>query len=138
SGRARRVCGVVRNMKRRTDIASLRDDFPLLMQTTQGTPLTYLDSAATKQKPTAVLDAIRSYYVHDNANVHRAAHALADRATQAFEGARAKAQAFIGATHLHEIVWTRGTTESINLVAHSYGGSVLRAGDEILISVMEH
>jgi len=125
-------------MKRRTDIASLRDDFPLLAQTTNGTPLTYLDSAATTQKPNAVLDAIRNYYVHDNANVHRAAHALADRATQAFEGARAKAQAFVGAAHLHEIVWTRGTTESINLVAHSYGGSVLRRGDEILISVMEH
>ena len=122
-------------MKRRTDIAALRDDFPLLAETA---PLTYLDSAATTQKPTAVLDAIRNYYLHDNANVHRAAHALADRATTAFEGARAKAQAFIGAAHLHEIVWTRGTTESINLVAQSYGGSVLRAGDEILISVMEH
>jgi cysteine desulfurase/selenocysteine lyase len=125
-------------MKRRTDIAALRDDFPLLAQTTGGVPLTYLDSAATTQKPASVLDAIRYYYEHDNANVHRAAHALADRATTAFEGARAKVQAFVGAAHLHEIVWTRGTTESINLVAHSYGGSRLRAGDEILISVMEH
>ena len=125
-------------MKRRTDIAALRDDFPLLAQTTAGVPLTYLDSAATTQKPAAVLDAIRYYYEHDNANVHRAAHALADRATTAFEGARAKVQAFVGAAHLHEIVWTRGTTESINLVAHSYGSSRLRAGDEILISVMEH
>jgi len=125
-------------MKRRTDIAALRDDFPLLAQTIGGVPLTYLDSAATTQKPAAVLDAIRYYYEHDNANVHRAAHALADRATTAFEGARAKAQAFVGAAHLHEIVWTRGTTESINLVAHSYGSSRLRAGDEILISVMEH
>jgi len=125
-------------MKRRTDIAALRDDFPLLAQTTAGVPLTYLDSAATTQKPASVLDAIRYYYEHDNANVHRAAHALADRATTAFEGARAKVQAFVGAAHLHEIVWTRGTTESINLVAHSYGSSRLRAGDEILISVMEH
>ena len=125
-------------MKRRTDIAALRDDFPLLAQTIGGVPLTYLDSAATTQKPAAVLDAIRYYYEHDNANVHRAAHALADRATTAFEGARAKVQAFVGAAHLHEIVWTRGTTESINLVAHSYGSSRLRAGDEILISVMEH
>ncbi len=125
-------------MKRRTDIAALRDDFPLLAQTTAGVPLTYLDSAATTQKPAAVLDAIRYYYEHDNANVHRAAHALADRATTAFEGARAKVRTFIGAAHLHEIVWTRGTTESINLVAYSYGGSRLRAGDEILISVMEH
>ncbi len=123
---------------RRTNIAALRDDFPLLAQTQGGKPLTYLDSAATTQKPTAVLDAIHNYYVHDNANVHRAAHALADRATTAFEGARAKAQKFVGATHLHEIVWTRGTTESINLVAHSYGTSTLRSGDEILISVMEH
>ena len=103
-----------------------------------GAPLTYLDSAATTQKPTAVLDAIRNYYVHDNANVHRAAHALADRATHGIRRRAGKAQAFVGATHLHEIVWTRGTTESINLVAHSYGGSVLRRGDEILISVMEH
>ncbi len=128
----------VRMKTRRTDIAALRDDFPLLAQIQAGKPLTYLDSAATTQKPTAVLDAIRSYYLHDNANVHRAAHALADRATTAFEGARAKAQAFVGAAHLHEIVWTRGTTESINLVAHSYGASTLRSGDEILISVMEH
>jgi cysteine desulfurase/selenocysteine lyase len=125
-------------MTRRTDIAALRADFPLIAQSPGGNALTYLDSAATTQKPTAVLDAIRDYYLHDNANVHRAAHALADRATAAFEGARAKVRAFVGAAHLHEIVWTRGTTESINLVAQSYGGNVLRAGDEILISVMEH
>jgi cysteine desulfurase/selenocysteine lyase len=122
-------------MKRRTDIAALRAEFPLLAAVGE---LTYLDSAATTQKPTAVLDAIRNYYVHDNANVHRAAHSLADRATTAFENARVKAQKFIGAAHPHEIVWTRGTTESINLVAQSYGASMLRAGDEILVSVMEH
>jgi cysteine desulfurase/selenocysteine lyase len=122
-------------MKRRTDIAALRAEFPLLAAAGE---LTYLDSAATTQKPTAVLDAIHNYYVHDNANVHRAAHSLADRATTAFENARVKAQKFIGAAHPLEIVWTRGTTESINLVAQSYGASTLRAGDEILVSVMEH
>src|SRR4051812_37066097 len=107
-------------MMLRTDIAALRADFPLLMQ--PDTPL-YLDSAATTQKPNAVLDAMHHYYVHDNANVHRAAHALADRATTAFEDARRKAQAFVNARHAHEIIWTRGTTEGINLVAQSYGGS---------------
>jgi len=120
---------------RRTDIAALRDDFPLI---TASGSLVYLDSAATTQKPNAVLDAIRNYYVRDNANVHRAAHALADRATTAFENARRGAQTFVNAKHAHEIIWTRGTTESINLVAQSYGATTLRAGDEILISVLEH
>jgi cysteine desulfurase/selenocysteine lyase len=118
-----------------TDIASLRNDFPLI---TGGGPLVYLDSAATTQKPNVVLDAIRNYYVHDNANVHRAAHALADRATTAFENARKTMRAFVNAKHAHEIIWTRGTTESINLVAQSYGASRLQAGDEVLISVLEH
>ena len=127
-----------RGTARRTDIAALRDDFPLIAQATGAKGLVYLDSAATTQKPAAVLDAIRNYYLHDNANVHRAAHALADRATIAFEDARHKACAFLGAAHSHEIIWTRGTTESINLVAQSYAGSTLKAGDEILISVMEH
>jgi cysteine desulfurase/selenocysteine lyase len=127
-----------RGSTRRTDIAALRDDFPLIAQATGAKGLVYLDSAATTQKPAAVLDAIRNYYLHDNANVHRAAHALADRATIAFEDARHKACAFLGATHSHEIIWTRGTTESINLVAQSYAGSTLQVGDEILISVMEH
>ena len=122
----------------RTDIASLRSDFPLIAQASGPTGLTYLDSAATSQKPTAVLDAMRDYYLHDNANVHRAAHALADRATTAFENARHKMRAFVGAVHSHEIIWTRGTTESINLVAQSYAANTLKAGDEILISVMEH
>ena len=124
--------------KRTTNIAALRDDFPLIAQSAGTAPLTYLDSAATTQKPASVIDAIRNYYVRDNANVHRAAHALADRATAAFEDARRKAQHFVGARLAHEVIWTRGTTESINLVAQSYGGSTLTAGDEILISVMEH
>src|SRR5262249_25851297 len=122
-------------MTAKTDIAALRNDFPLIAG---GGALVYLDSAATTQKPSAVLDAIRHYYVHDNANVHRAAHALADRATTAFENARTTMQRFVNAKHAHEIVWTRGTTESINLVAQSYGASRLTAGDEILISVLEH
>src|SRR5262249_31078250 len=122
-------------MKRRTDIAVLRNDFPLIVGA--GAPV-YLDSAATTQKPNAVLDALRNYYVHDNANVHRAAHALADRATTAFENARKTVQTFVNAKHAHEIIWTRGTTESINLVAQSYAATRLGAGDEILISVLEH
>ena len=122
-------------MTRRTDIAALRNDFPLI---TGAGRLVYLDSAATTQKPNAVLDAIRHYYLYDNANVHRAAHTLADRATTAFENARRAAQTFVNASHAHEIVWTRGTTESINLVAQSYAASKLSAGDEILISVLEH
>jgi cysteine desulfurase/selenocysteine lyase len=122
-------------MTRKTDIAALRNDFPLIVGSGA---LVYLDSAATTQKPNAVLDAVRNYYVRDNANVHRAAHALADRATTAFENARKTVQRFVNANHPHEIIWTRGTTESINLVAQSYGGSRLKSGDEILISVLEH
>jgi cysteine desulfurase/selenocysteine lyase len=116
----------------------LRDDFPLLTQKAIAAPLTYLDSASTTQKPVAVIDAIRNYYLNDNANVHRAAYSLADRATAAFESARQKTRRFVGARHAHEIIWTRGTTESINLVAQSYAVDNLRSGDEILISVMEH
>ena len=121
-------------MTRRTDIALLREDFPLLANE----PVTYLDSAATSQKPASVINAINHYYLHDNANVHRGAHALADRATRAVEGARHKAAEFVGARSDHEIIWTRGTTESINLVAQSYAAKRLQPGDEILISVMEH
>lgn len=116
----------------------MRDDFPLLTQKAIAAPLTYLDSASTTQKPVAVIDAIRNYYLNDNANVHRAAYSLADRATAAFESARQKTRRFVGARHAHEIIWTRGTTESINLVAQSYAVDNLRSGDEILISVMEH
>ncbi len=129
-------------MKSITNIAALRQDFPLIARASTNvsgaSPLTYLDSAATTQKPQPVLDAIRDYYLYDNANVHRAAHTLADRATTAFEDARQKAQQFVGARSAHEIIWTRGTTESINLVAQSYATSKLTPGDQILISVMEH
>lgn len=116
----------------------LRGQFPALAQEVNGHPLVYLDNAATTQKPQAVLDAINHYYRADNANVHRAAHALSDRATRAFEDARETVARFINAPRSHEVIWTRGTTEAINLVAQSWGMSELRAGDEIVLSTLEH
>ena len=95
----------------------VRRDFPILAQTVRGRPLVYLDSAATAQKPRAVIDAISRYYLDDNANVHRGVHLLSERATAAYEGAREKVQRFIHAAHAHEIVFVRGTTEAINLVS---------------------
>ncbi|WP_323903440.1 cysteine desulfurase [Aeromonas caviae] len=118
--------------------ARLRGQFPALAQEVNGHPLVYLDNAATTQKPQAVLDAINHYYRADNANVHRAAHALSGRATRAFEDARKTAARFINAPRSHEVIWTRGTTEAINLVAQSWGMSELRAGDEIVLSTLEH
>ena len=114
-----------------------RADFPILDQRLGDAPLVYLDSAATTQKPRSVIRAISDYYEHDNANVHRAAHALADRATRGFEGAREKLRTLINAEHAAEVLYTRGTTESINLVAYGLTSRV-REGDEILITVMEH
>ncbi|MCZ0753837.1 aminotransferase class V-fold PLP-dependent enzyme [Aeromonas enteropelogenes] len=116
----------------------LRSQFPALAQEVNGHPLVYLDNAATTQKPQAVLDAINHYYRADNANVHRAAHALSGRATRAFEDARETVARFINAPRSHEVIWTRGTTEAINLVAQSWGMSELKAGDEILLSTLEH
>ncbi|WP_439825859.1 cysteine desulfurase [Aeromonas caviae] len=116
----------------------LRGQFPALAQEVNGHPLVYLDNAATTQKPQAVLDAINHYYRADNANVHRAAHALSGRATRAFEDAREMVARFINAPRSHEVIWTRGTTEAINLVAQSWGMSELRAGDEIVLSTLEH
>ncbi|MFM5820925.1 cysteine desulfurase [Aeromonas sanarellii] len=118
--------------------ALLRSQFPALAQKVNGHPLIYLDNAATTQKPQAVLDAIAHYYRADNANVHRAAHALSGRATRAFEDARETVTRFINAPRNHEVIWTRGTTEAINLVAQSWGMSELKAGDEILLSTLEH
>ena len=116
-----------------------RPDFPLLAQTAcLGQPLIYLDHAATSQKPRQVLEALQHYYDHDNANVHRGAHQLSARATEGFEGARAKAAAFVGATNPNEIVFTRNASEAINLVARSWGEANLRPGDEVLLTVMEH
>ncbi|ATY79452.1 cysteine desulfurase CsdA [Aeromonas veronii] len=116
----------------------LRSQFPALAQEVNGHPLVYLDNAATTQKPQAVLDAIVHYYGADNANVHRAAHALSGRATRAFEAARETVARFINAPRSHEVIWTRGTTEAINLVAQSWGMSELKAGDEIILSTLEH
>ncbi|MFM1714197.1 cysteine desulfurase [Aeromonas salmonicida] len=116
----------------------LRSQFPALAQQVNGHPLVYLDNAATTQKPQAVLDAINHYYRADNANVHRAAHALSGRATRAFEAARETIARFINAPHCRGVIWTRGTTEAINLVAQSWGMSELKAGDEIVLSTLEH
>jgi cysteine desulfurase/selenocysteine lyase len=120
------------------DVQRVRRDFPILAERIHGKPLVYLDSANTSQKPQAVLDAMDDYYRHANANIHRATHLLSERATALYEGARAKAAAFINAPDPHTIVLTKGTTDGINLVAQSYGRSVLREGDEVLISWLEH
>ncbi len=120
------------------DASALRADFPALQQDVNGQPLIYLDNAATTQKPQSVIDAVSNYYARDNSNVHRGAHALSDRATVAFEDARKKIVQFVNAGSTKEVIWTRGTTESINLVASSYARSVLQPGDRILVSAMEH
>src|SRR3989449_8859414 len=124
--------------KEMIDSESLRADFPILHQKVHGHPLIYFDNAATSQKPRVVLDALRNYYERDNANVHRGIHELSNRATAAFEAARARSAKFINARTADEIVFTRGTTESINLVAHSWGGKNLMPGDQILLTEMEH
>ncbi len=120
------------------DWAKVREDFPILDQQVHGHPLIYFDNAATTQKPRAVIDALRSYYEHDNANVHRGLHELSSRATDAYEGARARVAKYIGAARADEIVFTRGTTESINLVAQAWGGRFLQENDVILLTEMEH
>jgi cysteine desulfurase/selenocysteine lyase len=120
------------------DVESIRRDFPILQERAYGKPLVYLDNAATSQKPRPVLDALLRYYAGENANVHRGVHYLSERATAAYEGARAKVARFINASDPREIVFVRGTTEGINLVAQSYGRTFLRPGDEIIISAMEH
>ena len=124
--------------KEMIDSEKLRADFPILHQKVHGHPLIYFDNAATSQKPRAVLDALRTYYERDNANVHRGIHELSNRATAAFEAARARAAHFINARSADEIVFTRGTTEAINLIAHSWGGRNLKPGDKILLTEMEH
>ncbi|HXH64528.1 MAG TPA: aminotransferase class V-fold PLP-dependent enzyme, partial [Mariprofundaceae bacterium] len=120
------------------DIDALRAEFPILHQQVYGKPLVYLDNAATTQKPVAVIEAVRHYYEADNANIHRGVHALSERATAAYEAAREKLRALINAASTREIVFTRGTTESINLVATAWGNANVQAGDEVLISEMEH
>jgi cysteine desulfurase / selenocysteine lyase len=122
----------------REDVERIRKDFPALHQEVHGHPLVYLDNAATTQKPQAVIDALRAYYSTDNANVHRGVHLLSERATEAYEGARARIQRFVNAAHSREIVFVRGTTEAINLVAQSFGRREIGAGDEVLITTLEH
>ncbi|MBI1882654.1 MAG: cysteine desulfurase [Chlamydiae bacterium] len=120
------------------DVKRLRQDFPILRQKIYGKPLVYLDNAATTQKPLWVIDVLNQYYSDENANIHRGIHFLSERATQDYEAARGKVQRFIHAKEVCEIVFVRGTTEAINLVAQSFGRTFLKAGDEILISAMEH
>ena len=120
------------------DVETVRDEFPILRQEVRGKPLVYLDNAATTQKPLAVVDAIRDYYLRDNANVHRGVHLLSERATKAYEGARDKVRRFLNAGDRKEIVFTSGCTEAINLVAESYGRAHVAAGDEVLVTTIEH
>jgi len=120
------------------DYRCVRADFPILATEVRGKPLTYLDSAATSQKPQAVIDAVQRYYQFENSNIHRGVHYLSEQATDAYEATRAKAAEFIGAADQDEVIFTRGTTEGINLIAHGFTESVLQAGDEILITHMEH
>ena len=119
-------------------VETYRQEFPILGQTVRGNPLVYLDNAATAQKPHQVIEALDEYYRTYNSNIHRGVHTLSEVATDAYENARRKIQHFINAETLKEIIFVRGTTEAINLVAQSYGRSKLRAGDEIIVSVMEH
>jgi cysteine desulfurase/selenocysteine lyase len=123
---------------RKLDIQKIRKDFPILEQTVYGHPLVYLDNAATTQKPTVVLKAMEEYYNTINSNVHRGVHHLSQLATDAYEDGRRKVAEYINAHHTHEIIFTRGTTESINLVAASFGKKFLKEGDSILVSGMEH
>ena len=120
------------------DINAIRADFPILQQQVHGKPLIWLDNAATTQKPQSVIDAISQYYMNDNSNIHRAAHTLAARSTDAYEQARDKVRDFLGAGSSKEIVFVRGTTEAINLIANTFGSKFLQPGDEILLSVLEH
>jgi len=130
AGLAKRDAGI--------DWAALRNDFPILRETVNGHPLVYLDSAASSQKPRQVIDAIRRHYEHDNANVHRGIHELSNRATEAYEGARQRVATYLNADSRDEIIFTRGTTEGLNLVAQTWALEKLREGDTILLTEMEH
>ena len=120
------------------DVPAIREDFPILRQKIHGKPIAWLDSAATTQKPQSVIDAISRFYEEDYSNIHRGAHTLAARATDAYEKAREKVQTFLGASSSKEIVFVRGTTEAINLVTQTYGKKFLQPGDEIVLSTLEH
>jgi cysteine desulfurase/selenocysteine lyase len=125
-------------LKDQLDLTAIRKQFPVLDQSVNGNSLIYFDNAATTQKPLAVISEISRYYTEDNANIHRGIHTLAERATAAYENTRKSIAQFINANESEEIIFTKGTTDSINLVAHSLGGSLLKPGDEVLISCMEH
>jgi cysteine desulfurase / selenocysteine lyase len=120
------------------DVYALRKQFPILQRDLKGKPLVYFDNAATSQKPRVVIDALVDYYSHYNANIHRGIHTLAEEATAAYEATRETVRQFIGAASVEEIIFTRGTTESINLVAYTWGRANINAGDEIIISTLEH
>lgn len=120
------------------DVPAIREDFPILRQKVNGKPLAWLDNAATTQKPQSVIDALSHFYANDYSNIHRGAHTLAARATDAYEKAREKVQSFLGASNINEIVFVRGTTEGINLIANTYGRKFLQTGDEVVLSVLEH
>ena len=120
------------------DWSKVRSEFPILAQEVNGKPLVYFDNAASSQKPQAVIDAISHYYERDNANVHRGLHELSSRATDAYEAARGKLARYLGAESPDEIIFTRGTTEAINLVANTWGPQNLKAGDVILLTEIEH
>ncbi|EUA18862.1 cysteine desulfurase, SufS family protein [Mycobacterium kansasii 662] len=120
------------------DVEAVRADFPILRETVHGKPLIWFDNAATTQKPQVVIDRLAHFYAHENSNIHRAAHELAARATDAYEEARDTIRRFIGAARDEEIIFVRGTTEAINLVAYAWGGKHLRPGDEIVITHLEH
>ena len=120
------------------DVARLRADFPILATTVRGRPLVYLDNAATSQKPRSVIETVRRYYTSQNANVHRGVYTLSEQATAAYEAVREKARVFVNARALQEIIFVRGTTEAVNLVASSWGRANLHTGDDVLVSAMEH
>src|ERR1700681_4145050 len=138
------ACGAAMNIRHPAvtngayDVARVREDFPILALRVHGKPLIYLDNAASAQKPKAVLDRIQKAYTSEYANVHRGLHYLANAATEAYEGAREKVRAYLNAARTQEIVFTRNATEALNPVAHSFGLDHIEAGDEIVISIMEH
>jgi cysteine desulfurase/selenocysteine lyase len=133
---AKRAAGAI--ARREWTAESIRPEFPILETRVRGKPLVYLDNAATTQKPLAVLEALDHYYRAENANIHRGIHYLSERATQSYEGAREKVRRFIGAKTSESVIFTRGTTESINLVRYAWGRKGVKAGDEIVLSTMEH
>jgi len=128
----------VNTIDEKLDVWALRQQFPVLLREVKGYPLVYFDNAATSQKPQSVIDSLVNYYSNFNANIHRGIHTLAEEATQAFEATRDAVKQYIGAAHREEIIFTRGTTESINLVAYTWGRQNLKEGDEVIISNMEH